>query len=74
MSAMVGADGLANLMRITVAADALEAFLTSNVGSNADWPVELAVDSDYSPQLVELLNNLQDALKPYREAKKRCGG
>lgn len=65
----VDAGQLAVFMQITVAADKLEEFLTANIGSNADWPA----DSDAAGDLVKLLNGLQDALKPYRETKKKDG-
>jgi len=61
---------LAKLIRIVVAADEFEAYFGKNVGCNADWPLELKADQDAADKITELLNRLQDALKPYRECKR----
>lgn len=57
---------LPNLLRIASASDALEAWLRANAGSNDDWLVEIKADEKSGRKLCGLLQDLREALKPYR--------
>jgi hypothetical protein len=53
--------------RIAETADALEKWLGENSGEeNAEWPVHIKADEDGANKLTALLNDLKEALKPYR--------
>lgn len=50
------------------AAIKLEAFLSDNVGHNADWPIHFHVDNDQDANiLAELLTNFSQAVREYRK-------
>lgn len=56
------------LRRIARAADALEGTLHHNTGDTADWPYRIVTDNTEDAQrLVALLQELRDALTPYRQ-------
>ena len=57
------------LFPIVYAADVLEEYLGKNTGDNADWPVSIKGDEQGALKVLQLLQTLHDALKPYRAAK-----
>ena len=60
-------DESAVMETIAMRADALETWLWTNAGTNADWPVRITTDNeDDSGRLVELLTDLRKALEPFR--------
>lgn len=58
----------AMLSNIAEKADRLEAWMFSNAGTNSDWPLQFKLDNNESSKAFrDKLQDLRDALKPYRE-------
>jgi hypothetical protein len=56
------------LLRIARAADALEGWMAKNTGHNDEWLIEIvAHDIESANQFTTRINELQDALKPWRD-------
>lgn len=67
---IVNAVDFSKLIKIVLAADALEEYLGKNTGDNADWDVKIAANGpECANKLSGLLSDLSMALKPYRECK-----
>lgn len=56
------------LERIAETASNLEHWLGRNVGDNADWPIRITGDQEGADKVCSLLQDLKDALMPYRRS------
>lgn len=66
MSAPIDIGRLQYLERIAETASDLEHWLGRNAGDNADWPIRINSDQEGARKLCALLQDLHDALMPYR--------
>lgn len=58
------------LRKIAKCADTLEDYLGKNSGTTKDWPIDIKCDNETDANKVtDLLNDLKEALKPYRRSK-----
>lgn len=56
------------LRAIAWAAHELEKFLGENSGTTSDWPCDIVCDNaETSDKLTQLLSELHEALKPFRD-------
>ena len=55
------------LKSIAWSAHNLERFMGENCGTTSDFPIELTCDSDTVDRLTQMLNELQEALSPFRD-------
>lgn len=56
-----------NLLQIARAAARYHDYLSKNTGVGPEWPVEILVAEDAREEMIRLLNDAGNAIKPFKE-------